>query len=215
MGTAMNGEDTNSDEVLLERIRRGDRDALGEMFIRSRDRLRRMVRLRLDRRLQGRIDASDVLQEAYLDIARRAVEYASRPEMPFFLWLRMVTGQKLLEVHRRHLQTQMRDVGQEVSLYQGALPAADSASLAAQLMGHLTSPSQAAVRAELQIRLQEVLNAMDGLDREILALRHFEELDNGEVASILGLSKAAASNRYVRALKRLKAELRGIPGFFT
>jgi RNA polymerase sigma-70 factor (ECF subfamily) len=109
----------------------------------------------------------------------------------------------------------MRDVGQEVSLYQGALPAADSASLAAQLMGHLTTPSQAAVRAELQIRLQEVLNAMDGLDREILALRHFEEMNNGEVASILGLSKAAASNRYVRALKRLKGELRGIPGFFT
>jgi DNA-directed RNA polymerase specialized sigma24 family protein len=120
----MTSETVNRDEVLLERIRTGDQDALAEMFTRCAERLRRMVRLRLDRRLQGRIDASDVLQEAYLDISRRAVEYAARPELPFFLWLRMVTGQKLLEVHRRHLQTKMRDVGHEVSLYQGALPQA-------------------------------------------------------------------------------------------
>jgi len=211
----MTSETANPDEVLLERIRGGDQEALAEMFTRCGERLRRMVRLRLDRRLQGRIDASDVLQEAYLDISRRAAEYAARPELPFFLWLRMVTGQKLLEVHRRHLQTKMRDVGHEVSLYQGALPQADSASLAAQLMGRLSSASHAAIRAELQIRLQEVLNGMDDLDREILALRHFEELNNGEVATILGLTKAAASNRYVRALKRLKHELGRIPGFFT
>ena len=211
----MTDQDANRNEVLLERVRGGDQNALAEMFTRCRERLRRMVRLRLDRRLQGRIDASDVLQEAYVEISRRAVEYAARPELPFFLWLRMMTGQKLLEVHRRHLQTQMRDVGHEVSLHQGALPEADSASLAAQLMGRLTSASHAAVRAEMQIRLQEVLNGMDALDREVLALRHFEELNNGEVAAILKLTKAAASNRYMRALKRLKDELRRIPGFFA
>jgi RNA polymerase sigma-70 factor, ECF subfamily len=199
---------------LLRRASAGDQQALAELFGRHRDRLRRMVRLRLDRRLQGRVDPSDVLQEAYLDLARRAPEYAAEPKMPFFLWLRLLTGQRLLAVHRQHLGAQMRDAGQEVSLYRGALPQASSVSLAAQLLGRLTSPSQAAVRAELQIKLQEALNLLDPLDREVLALRHFEELSNNETAAVLGLQKAAASNRYVRALKRLKDLLAGMPGFF-
>ncbi len=210
----MTDEGTDSLDELLERIRGDDAEAVALVFAHYRDRLKRMVRLRLDRRLQGRVDPSDVLQEAYLDAASRAAEYAAKPEMPFFLWLRMVTGQRLLEIHRRHLQTKMRDAGQEVSLYGGALPHANSMSLAAQLLGRLTTASAAAMRAEMQVRLQEVLNAMDPIDREVLALRHFEELSNGEVATVLELSKAAASNRYIRALKRLKDDLSQIPGFF-
>lgn len=210
----MSGQDTPSIEALLERVRNHDADAVAEVFAQYRDRLKRMIRLRLDRRLQGRVDPSDVLQEAYLDVAARAVEYANKPEMPFFLWLRMVTGQRLLEFHRRHLQTKMRDADLEVSLYGGALPQANSMSLAAQLLGRLTTASAAAMRAELQLQLQHVLNAMDPLDREILALRHFEELSNGEIATVLELSKAAASNRYIRALKKLKDDLSRIPGFF-
>ncbi len=198
----------------LRRLAAGDRQALAELFARYRDRLRRMVKLRLDRRLQGRIDASDVLQEAYLDVAQRASEYAAHPTMPFFLWLRLLTGQRLLMVHRQHLGAKMRDVGQEVSLYRGALPQASSVSLAAQLLGRLTSPSLAAVRAETQLKLQEALNGMDPMDREVLTLRHFEELSNGETAALLGLQKAAASNRYIRALKRLKEVLSSMPGFF-
>jgi RNA polymerase sigma-70 factor (ECF subfamily) len=201
-------------EDQLRRLAAGDQQALAELFARYRDRLRRMVQLRLDRRVQGRVDASDVLQEAYLDAARRAAEYAANPAMPFFLWLRGLTGQRLLMVHRRHLGARMRDVGQEVALYRGALPQASSVSLAAQLLGRMTSPSLAAVRAEMQLKLQEALNGMDPLDREVLALRHFEELSNGEVAAVLGLEKAAASNRYVRALKRLKEVLATLPGFF-
>lgn len=172
-----------------------------------------MVRLRLDRRLQGRVDPSDVLQDAFLDVTQRLPEYIARPEMPFYLWVRLITGQRLLALHRRHLGAQMRDAGQEVSLYRGALPQASSASLAAQLLGRLTSPTQAAVRAELQIKLQEALNELDPIDREILTLRHFEDLTNTETATVLGLQKAAASNRYVRALKRLKVVLNAIPGF--
>jgi RNA polymerase sigma-70 factor (ECF subfamily) len=201
-------------EDQLRRLAAGDPQALADLFARYRGRLRRMVQLRLDRRVQGRVDASDVLQEAYLDVARRAAEYAANPTMPFFLWLRWLTGQRLLMVHRQHLGARMRDVGQEVSLYRGALPQASSVSLAAQLLGRLTSPSLAAVRAEMQLRLQEALNGMDPLDREVLTLRHFEELSNGEVAAVLGLQKAAASNRYVRALKRLKDVLSTLPGFF-
>jgi RNA polymerase sigma-70 factor (ECF subfamily) len=172
-----------------------------------------MVRLRLDRRLQGRVDPSDVLQEAYLDLAQRLPDYARDQPVPPFLWLRLVTGQRLLQVHRHHLGTAMRDAGREVSLYRGALPQASSASLAAQLLGRLTTASQAAARAERQLQLQAVLNGMDPMDREILALRHFEELSNGEAAEVLGLSKSAASARYVRALGRLRDLLEHVPGF--
>ena len=212
MGSAMTSESSTPDD-LLRRAGSGDQEALAELFGRYRDRLKRMVLLRLDRRLQGRIDASDVLQEAYLDLARRASEIADKPAMPFFLWLRLLTGQRLLAIHRRHFGTRMRDVGQEVALHHGAMPQATSASLAAQLLGRLTSPSLAAVRAEMQLRLQEALNSMDPIDREVLVLRHFEELSNGETAEVLGLQKTAASNRYVRALKRLRSILQSMPGF--
>jgi RNA polymerase sigma-70 factor (ECF subfamily) len=113
---------------------------------------------------------------------------------------------------RRHLGTKMRGAAQEISLHRGAWPQASSVSLAAQLLGAFTSPSRAVIRAETQLRVQGALNSMDPIDREVLALRHFELLTNGEVAQVLGLSKAAASNRYVRALKRLKEILSAIPG---
>jgi RNA polymerase sigma-70 factor (ECF subfamily) len=121
-----------------------------------------------------------------------------------------VTAERLLALHRHHLGAQMRDAGQEVSLCPGGSPAASTHSLANLLLGRLTSPTQAALRAERQLRLQEALNGMDPVDREILALRHFEELSNGEAAAVLGLSKTAASNRYIRALVRLKDLLTGL-----
>ena len=206
--------DSSAPGDLLGRATAGDQDALATLFAFYRARLKRMVALRLDRRLRGRVDASDVLQEAYLDLARRAPEFLARPTMPFFLWLRLLTGQRLLAIHRRHFKAKMRDAGQEIALQQGAMPPASSASLAARLLGRLTTPSQAAVRAELRLRLQEALNGMNEIDREMLVLRHFEELSNGEAAEVLGLQPAAASNRYVRALKRLRSILAGMPGFF-
>lgn len=190
-----------------------DERALVEMFERHRSRLRRMVRLRLDRRLQGRVDPSDVLQEAHIEVARRAKEYVANPAMPAFLWLRWITGERLLDTHRKHLGAQIRDASLEVSLHRGALPQATSVSLAELLLGRLTSPTRAARRAEMQFRLQDVLNTMDPIDREVLTLRHFEDLSNGETAQVLGLSKAAASNRYMRALLRLKETLNERPGF--
>ena len=211
MGPLMSS-DANDTADLVRRAGGGDEQALAELFSRYRDRLRHMVRLRLDRRLQGRVDPSDVLQEAYLDVAQRAGAYFAEPRLPLFLWLRLVTCERLLIMHRRHLGAQMRDAGQEVSLQRGPFPQATSASLAAQLLGRLTSPTQAAIRAEIQVRLQEALNALDPLDREVLVLRHFEELSNGETALALGLQKSAASNRYVRALKRLKEILAAVPG---
>ncbi len=194
-------------DELIRLAQGGDEQALAILFSHFRARLRQMVALRLDRRLQGRLDPSDVLQEAYLDLSRRLPDYAADPKMPFFLWLRFLTGQKLTDLHRMHLGAKMRDAGQEVSLYRGALPQASSVSLAAQLLGRLTSASQVAARAETQLKVQETLNLMDAIDREVLTLRHFEQLSNDEAALVLGLSKTAASNRYVRALKRLKEAL--------
>jgi len=197
---------------LVEQALRGDQRALAELLGRDRERLRRMVALRLDRRLQGRVDPSDVIQEACLDAARRLPEYHKNPTMPFFLWLRLLTGQRLVDEHRKHLGAAARDVGREISLYRGALPETTTAALAAHLLGRLTTPSQAAIRAERKIRLQEALNSLEPIDREVLALRHFEELSNAEAAAVLGLDKSAASKRYARALVRLKEILASLPG---
>jgi RNA polymerase sigma-70 factor (ECF subfamily) len=203
----------NDDQDLLRRAPEGDESAQAALFDGHRDRLRKMIRLRLDRRLSGRVDTSDVLQDAYLDVRRRIAEYARDPSaMPFHLWLRLVAGQRLTDVHRHHLGSQMRDAGQEVSLHLGPFPQADSVSMAAQLLGKMTSASQAAIRVEHKLIVQEALNNMDPIDREVLALRHFEHPSNDETAQVLGLSKSASSNRYIRALKRVKENLSSIPG---
>ena len=209
MGTRDNSADTVR---LLEKARAGDQVALNELFARYRDRLRRMVDLRIDRQLQARIDASDVIQEAYVDAFSRWNEYLREPSYPVFLWLRLLVGERLLKLHRQHLGTQMRDAALEVSIYRGALPAASSAALAAQLLGKHTSPTQAVVRAERMIRVQDALNALDPIDREVLCLRHFEELTLVETALSLGIHEAAAAKRYIRALRRLKAALATMPG---
>lgn len=207
--------DSGPSDELLRRARGGDSNALAELFSRYRDQLRRMVSLRLDRRLQGRVDPSDVLQEAQVEVLRRAASYGADPRMPPFLWLRFITGQQLIASHRRHLGAQMRSAGHEIALHRGPMRQATSASLAEMLLGRLTSPTQAAHRAEVRVLLQEALNSMEPLDREVLALRHFEELSNAEVAQVLGLSKTAASNRYIRALERLRRILDGVPGLLA
>jgi RNA polymerase sigma-70 factor, ECF subfamily len=199
--------------ALLDRVRRGDERALAELFSRERDRLWRMVQARLDRRLRGRVDPDDVLQEAYLDATRRLSHFANETSLSFFLWLRLIVGQTLVDVHRRHLDAQMRDAGRDVSIARGASPGASSASLAGYLVAHLTSPSQAAMRAEMEAQLREAIDSLDPIDREVLILRHFEELTNGEVAQVLAIQVKAASIRYVRALARLKAILAKFPGF--
>jgi RNA polymerase sigma-70 factor (ECF subfamily) len=204
--------DTRTNEELLEAARRGDEAALAVLVERHRDRLERMVRLRMDRRLQGRVDPADVVQDAYLALRGKFCQYSAEPRLPLFLWLRLEVGQKLVDLHRFHLGAQMRDAGQEVSLHQGALPQVTSLSLAEHLLGKLTSASRAAMRVELKLRVQEALNSMDPHDREVLILRHFEELSNAEAAQVLGIKPSAAVNRYVRALKRLKDVFQGMPG---
>ena len=202
----------SSDLGLLRRAQAGDSRALEQVLTQYRGRLKRMVKLRLDPRVQGRIDPSDVVQEAYLEASQKLGAYLVEPKIPFFLWLRLVTGQKLALEHRKHLGVQARNAAREVSLHHGAYPAASSAALAAQLLGRISTPSQQAARADLRVRVQEALNRMEPLDREVLALRHFEQLSNAETALVLGIKETAACNRYVRALERLRLILGRVPG---
>src|SRR5947209_2250280 len=206
------GEDGQKSADLPRDNAAADPQAVGELFDQDRDRLRLMVHLRLDRRLRGRVDASDVLQEAYVEALERFPDFLQDQPMPFFLWLRFITEQRLQIVHRRHLGTKARDAGRDVSLGHEAHPLVSSESLAAQLVGRHSSPSQAAIRAEMQAKLHAALETMNPIDREILSLRHFEQLTNSETAQVLGLREDTASQRYGRALVRLKDMLLSIPG---
>lgn len=187
----------------------GDENKIAEVFSQYEEKLQRMVRFRLDRRLYGRVDTADVMQDVWMEASRRIEDYTSNPAVPFFIWVRQIAWQLIIDLHRRHLGAQKRNVSQEVSLAKSGV--GTSISIAAQLVGDLTSPSQAAIREERLVQLREALESMDEIDREVLALRHFEELSNNEVAEVLGLQKTAASNRYVRALKRLKSILEDVP----
>lgn len=198
---------TNAD--LIRQAKSGDLSAVSLLFDQHRARLRRIIEIRLDPRLGGRIDPSDVLQETYVDVHNRIHEF-QKGDLPFFLWLRLKIGHRLTDLHRFHLRHK-RNAAREISIARGAMPNATSASLASQLMGKLTSASHAAIRTELTARVQEVLSTMDEIDREIVVLRHFEDLSNAETALVLNISQNAASNRYVRALRRLKSAMDSLP----
>ena len=206
----MDQPDPNAD--LLRRVKEGDQQALAELFSLHRDRLWRIVNFRLDSRLLGRVDADDVLQEAYLAAAQRIEHYLDDSTQTFFIWLRLIANQTMIDVHRRHLGAQMRDASRDMSIH-AHYAQATSMSIASQLLGNFTSPSQIAMRDEVAAQLDKAIESMEPIDREVLALRHFEELTNSEVAEVLGIQQKAASIRYVRALKRLKDVVNKIPGF--
>jgi RNA polymerase sigma-70 factor (ECF subfamily) len=195
----------SAEENEIESLKEEGEHALASLFSEYQPRLEKMVRYRLDQRLWGRVDPTDVLQEAFLAITQRMAGYLANPSVPVFIWFRRVTGQILIDVHRRHLIAKARNANLELAAHQGLF--ANSGSMASQLAADMTSPSHAAVRSEMLAELREAFDRMDPIDREVLALRHFEELGNNEVAAILGIQKSAASNRYVRALRRLRTQL--------
>lgn len=198
---------------LVERLHDGDEAALADLISYYRDALWQMITFRMDQRLSGRIDPGDVIQDAYLEAHKRLTHFLNADPAPSFLvWMRSIVQQHLIDLHRRHFGSQRRDVRREVAMDRKLASPATSICLAAQLAGQFTSPSHRAMRGELTQVIEQALSQMDSIDREVLALRHFEELGNNEVAEILNLTPSAASNRYFRALRRLKRILAEIPG---
>jgi RNA polymerase sigma-70 factor (ECF subfamily) len=201
-------------EAMLKRAAAGDAPAWGALLTAHEQRLRKVVAFRMDRRLQGRLDVSDILQEAFVEATARRTDYFARPALPLFLWLRGIVANKIRELHRHHLGTLMRDAGREADR-RVPDPEVTSVTLIAQIMSSDTGPGTAAGRAEAKERVQSALCSMDEIDREALALRHFEQLNNAEAAQVLGIEERAAAKRYVRALKRLKDLLADMPGGLT
>ena len=190
-------------DQLVAQMRGGNEDALAEVFSHYRERLRLIIRFRLDYRIAGRVSDSDVLQETFIAAVKRLDHFTGREEMSPFLWLRLLIGQQLVDLHRQHLQAGMRDARKEVSIQQNVPSPHTSMAIAAQLVGRATGVSELVSRAEQIERLELTLNEMDSIDREVIALRHFEELSNNETAKVLEIEPAAASKRYVRAMTRL------------
>jgi RNA polymerase sigma-70 factor, ECF subfamily len=204
-----------TDPIERDRIVRaagGDEVAWKQLVDAYHPRLWRMVALRLDPRLQGRVDAADVLQEVYLEAHGRLADYCANSTVPFFLWLRLITGDKIARLHRFHIATQLRDAGREISIFGHAGPEASSTYLANHLLGGESGPSEKAEKNERRRLLEEALNELDPLDREVLALRHYEQLASPEAAQVLGITPAAAAKRYFRAVQRLKEILSSRPG---
>ena len=194
---------TDTEEQILKRLQCEGADAAADLFEMERDRLQRFVMHRMDPRLQGRLDLDDVMQESQLVVVRRHEDFVRNPAVPFYVWMRSLTGQVLIDLHRKHLQLQVRNVNREVSL-ENKLPFQSSAhAMRDLLMASGTSPSNVAIRDEQADLLRNTLEQMNEIDREVLVLRHLEQLSNGEVASVLGIDKSAATKRYIRALSRL------------
>lgn len=169
-----------------------------------RDPLRRMVDLRLDPALARRIDASDIVQDVMIEATQRLREYLKKPDMPFHLWLRHLAQDRIIDAHRRHRGAQRRSIDREQAITKPAWAEDSSASLVSQLVDTERTPATEAIRAELERKLTAAVNKLPDGDRDMILMRHTEQLSNQDVAKALGLTEAAASMRYLRSLRRLK-----------
>ncbi|HWB14363.1 MAG TPA: sigma-70 family RNA polymerase sigma factor [Pirellulales bacterium] len=203
--------DAEQTQELLSQARTGQAAAIGELLDRHRDALKRMVALRMDRVLQQRVDASDIVQEALIEANRRLSEYLKDPQLPFRLWLHQIARDRLIDAHRRHRVAARRSLDREQPLAARATLDHSTMDLAAQLCDRELTPAAAATRHELERRFQAALEELEENDREVILLRHFEQLSNQETAQALGLTEPAAGMRYLRAVRRLRALLQENP----
>jgi RNA polymerase sigma-70 factor (ECF subfamily) len=205
--------DSSQTQELLDRARQGESPAVNELLDRHRDALRRMIDLRMDRVVQRRVDASDIVQDVLVEANRRLAEYlhSKNPAMPFHLWLRHIAHDRLIDAHRRHRQAARRSIDREQSLIAARYLDQSTLDLAAQIADRDLTPAAAATWAELQRRFQAALDTLDEQDQEVILMRHFEHLSNSEVAQALNLSEAAAGMRYLRAMRRLREKLDAKP----
>lgn len=197
-------------QELVRAVAGGDENAVNDLMNRHRDALRRLVHFRLDRKIAGRVDASDVVQDVLIEANRRLKEYVADPSMPFHLWVRQLAKDRMIDLHRRH-HAQKRSVDKEQPLQGRKFGDRSSLDLAAQLSDQELTPAAATIRKELEERFLEALDQLEDSEREIIVMRHVEHLGNGEVAEALQLSPAAAGMRYLRAIRRLKSVLTDPP----
>lgn len=190
-------------QTLLRRAREGQKSAVEELLARHREPLRRMIAMRLDQALAKRVDASDVVQDVLIVVARRLDEYLRDPRMPFHLWLRQIAQDRIIDAHRKHRRAERRSVDREQASRAASLDES-SGELVARLVDQELTPASAAIREEFKRRYEKALESLSEDDREILLMRHHEQLSNQDVAMALGLSEAAAGMRYLRALRRIR-----------
>jgi RNA polymerase sigma-70 factor (ECF subfamily) len=196
--------------VLLDRVRKGDTDAVNGLLERHREAIRRMIDLRLDRVVQQRVDASDIVQDVLIEANRRLGDYLTNPTMPFQLWLRHMARDRLIDAHRRHRVAASRSLDKEVSLEAAGAADRSRANLAGELADRELTPAAVATWRELERRFAAAVEQLEEDDRQIVLLRHFEHLTTAEAAEVLGLSKPAAGMRYLRAMRRLRVLLEGV-----
>ena len=201
------GSQSEQTLLLLERVRQGDGDAINGLLERHRAAIRRMIDQRMDRVVQRRVDASDIVQDVLVEANRRLKDYLANPTMPFRLWLRHMARDRLIDAHRRHRVASTRSIDREVPLVTGGDSDRSGADLAGQLADRELTQAAAATWHELERRFADAVEQLEEADRQIVLLRHFEHLSTAEAAEVLGLSKPAAGMRYLRAMRRLRGLL--------
>ncbi len=192
---------------LLSGAKSGDESAVDQLLDRHRDSLRRMVGMRLDNRLQQRVDVSDVVQDVLVEANRRLNDYLANPVMAFHLWIRQIAKDRIIDAHRRHRVSAKRSIDREQPLVRQGPYDQSTVELAVQLCDPELTPAAAATQRELAQHVQAAIEKLDDTDREMIWMRHFEQLGNQEIAESLGLTEPAASMRYLRALKKLRRML--------
>jgi RNA polymerase sigma-70 factor (ECF subfamily) len=191
-------------EQLLAQAKDGDPSAVNALMDRHRNSLRQMVRMRLDKRIQNRVDVSDVVQDVLVEANRRLQTYLGDPVMPFHLWLRQIAKDRIIDAHRRHRVSARRSVDREQSMASPKGYDQSSVELAALLGDPELTPAAALMQAEMARRVEAAITELEEKDSEIIVMRHYEHLSNQEIGQVLSLSEPAASMRYLRAIRRLK-----------
>jgi len=194
-------------EELLKGVRTGDEDAVNRLIERHRAAVLRLVQLRLDNRVRRRVGVSDVVQDVFLEANRRLGDYLANPTMPFHLWLRHIAQDRIIDAHRRHRGSQKRSVDRELGLVAPGGNDRSTLELAERLCDRQLTPAAAATQQEMAKRVEAAIAELDEQDREIIVMRHYEQLSNQDVARVLGLTEPAASMRHLRAVRRLRAVL--------
>ena len=204
--------DGDATAELLVNVREGQQDAVEELLGRHRDSLRRMIAIRLDQRIMQRLDVSDVVQDVLIEANRRLVDYVNNPSIPFHLWIRQIAKDRIIDAHRRHRLSAKRSIDREQPMGGGQnQPDQSTMELANQFRDAALTPAAAATQRELARHIEMAIQHLRDGDREVILMRHYEQLNNQEIAQALGLSEPAASMRYLRAVKRLREVIDSLP----